>query len=204
MSDLVNDPGATRVGVGGAAPMNRRDALKRVAVVGGAAVWAAPGVQRLGMLAAHAVSPAPSPPPSPPPTSPPPSPPPTSPPSTSFAGISYIGLVFVCNGTTYRAKWQAQGGWNDIGGNNLPQCPTPTGWAGATVYPNAGAIGVSTVYIGGELYQVTFTLPMTCTASTGSGVAKGGNPNVPQTDGYCVAGVVGSDPRFITFTAQVS
>lgn len=191
MEEIVHSP--VRTGGDGAGPaMNRRDALRRVAVVGGAAVWAAPAVQRMGMLTAHAVSP----PPSPPPTSPPP----TSPPPT-FTGISYIGLVFVCNGTTYRAKWQTEGGWNDAGGSNLPQCPEPSGWGSAPVYPNPGAIGVSTTYIEGELYQVTFTLPPTCTSSTGSGVAKGGNPTNPNSDGFCIAGVVGSDPRVITFTA---
>jgi hypothetical protein len=198
MTDRSNVPTHVHARVEQDRTMNRRDALRRVAVIGGAAVWTAPGVQRLGMLAAHAVSP----PPSPPPTSPPPSPPPTSPPVEEFAGISYIGLVFVCSGKTFRAKWEEGNGWGDIGGSNLPQCPEPSGWAGATVYPYPGAIGVSTTYISGELYQVTFTLPSTCTASTGSGVAKGANPTKPQTGGYCVAGAVGSDPRVITFTAQ--
>lgn len=189
MNEIAQVPARRAGGDGAAAPMNRRDALRRVAVVGGAAVWAAPAVQRMGMLSAHAVSPPPSP------------PPPTSPPPTGFTGVSYIGLVFVCNGTTYRAKWQAEGGWNDVGGASLPQCPEPSGWSTAPVYPNVGAIGVSTTYIEGELYQVTFTLPPTCTSSTGSGVAKGGNPQNPNSDGFCIAGAVGSDPRIITFTA---
>lgn len=49
---------------------------------------------------------------------------------------------------------------------------------------------------------MTFTLPSSCTAADGSGVAKGGNPENSNTGGYCVARVSDPDnPRIIVFTA---
>jgi hypothetical protein len=101
----------------------------------------------------------------------------------------------------YKVKWE-NGGFVTPG--NLPQCPDPTGWDAATPYPNTSAIGVSKVEPDGELYQITFTLPPTCTSSTGSGVAKGGNPTNPNSDGFCVPATIGSDPRIVTFTAPAA
>lgn len=170
----------------------RREVLLRGAALGAALAVASPVVQGLGRVSAFAQG------------SPPPPPPP---PATGFTALSYVGLVFTCDGIDYRAKWEegeGSDGWGDIGGENLPQCPTPVGWSEATVYPDAGEIGVSTTYVGGELYQVTYTLPQGCTASNGSGAAKGGNPDNLRSSGFCVPGVVGDNPRVITFTAPTS
>lgn len=198
--------GAVVRGHGGPSDRNdkisRRDAMRRVALVGGAAVWAAPAVQRLGMVAAHAVSPPPSPPPtSPPPPPPPPPPTPTPTPTPGKIAISYVGLVFTCDGQLYRAKWE--GSWVDVSSlgqfDSLPGCPAPSGWTSAAAYANpGGTIQVSPTYDDGELLQVSFTLPEGCAFADGSGVAKGGNP---ESTGYCVAGSTSNGGRTITFVA---
>lgn len=188
--------GATRAGVndGRQGGLTRRDALRRAAVIGGAVAYTAPAVQRLGMLSAHAVSPPPPPPPPPPPS--------------TFTGVSYVGLVFTCDGQQYRAKWEEGGGWGDADGSNLPGCPAPGGWSSAPAYPSPAAIGVSTNYVDGELFSVTFTLPGapgTCHFESGAGVAKGGNPGNEQSGGFCVSGAVDpTDDRRITFTAPTA
>lgn len=194
---------------GGTVPsstLSRREAMRRMAVIGGATAWAAPAVLRVGMTPALAVSPVPPP---PPPTVPPP-----PPPVGTFTGISYVGLIFTCSGVTWRAKWETDGTkWIDVtsvGGTweGLPQCPAPAGWDTATGLPgpdfNAvpnkpGVIQVSPTYVNGELYSVQFTLPDSCTFQDGSGVAKGGNPTNPDSGGFCASG--DASGKVITYTA---
>ena len=164
------------------ATRSRRDILRQAGIVSVAAVWATPIVQTIGAVPAFATGT-----PSPPPPSPPPPPPPP------FYGISYVGLIFSCNGIDYKAKWEEDvAGFTDPGAT--PFCTTPSGWDTRTKYPNTGAIGVSTSYIDGELYQVSFTLPSTCTWADGAGVVKGATECVE-------GGVSGGTPLTITFTA---
>jgi len=166
------------------ARITRRVAMQRAAVAGGALAFAVPVVQRLGQMTAGAVvSPVP--------------PPPSSTPG--FHGISYIAFVFRCNGTLFRLKWEEGGdGFDDFDGNNLPGCTEPNGWANATPYANHADVVVNETVIGGELFSVSFTVPVGCTITDGDGVAKGANPNI---QGFCVTGVVSNSNRTITFTA---
>jgi hypothetical protein len=57
--------------------LTRRQALKRGAVVGAAAVWTVPAIQAVSLTSAHADSPSAPPPHNPPPHNPPANPPPT-------------------------------------------------------------------------------------------------------------------------------
>lgn len=175
--------------------LSRRRALQQAGVLAGAVVFAAPTVQRLALRPAAAVSPPPPPPP---------------PPEDGGKEISYVGLVFTCEGTTYRAKWE-DGGFTDVTSvgqwDSLPQCPPPAGWttatglAGGTV-PNKGPIAVTPAYNSkGELVEITFALPDGCQFQDASGVAKGGagTEGPGATNGYCVSGT--STGQTITFTA---
>ena len=178
--------------------LGRREALRRAAILGGSFVVAAPTVQRLAMGVGHATESAPPPPPEEPPP----------PEDEPFTAISYIGLVFTCNGTTWRAKWEEGKGWISVVSvsgkwESLPQCPAPSSWSSATglpgpshnTVPDKGSISVSTNYIGSELKSVTFQLPSGCVFQGSSGLAKGGGGDT----GYCVSGAV--DGTRITFTA---
>jgi hypothetical protein len=185
----------------GAVGIGRRELLRRGAALGAAMAVATPAVQALGRASAFAQTS---------PVSPPPPPPPPG----GFTGISYVGLVFTCSGTTWRAKWEADGTkWVDVtslGGpwEGLPDCPAPAGWDTATGLPGPGfnavpnkpgVIQVAPTYINGELYSVTFTLPDSCTFQDGSGVAKGGAPSQSNSGGYCAPGEASGN--MITYTA---
>jgi hypothetical protein len=177
---------------GGAVPadrMTRRQALRRAALVGGALVYTTPAVTRLAGTPAFAVG-------TPPPEPPPPEPPPPDEDEKVHA-ISYVGLVFVCNGTMYKAKWEEGKGW--VGPGNLPHCTNPDGWNGASSYPNPGSIGVSTTYVGGELHQVCFTLPDTCSFNSGAGGVVMGAGGDKTTQGFCVGPSISG--RTACFTA---
>lgn len=180
--------------------MNRRQALYRAAVVGGALVWAAPSVQHLARGMAHAeVSPIDEGPPPPPPPAPAP----------QYHGVSYVGFVFTCEGVLYKAKWERSAD-TFVDAGNLPHCTAPAGWGTAVKLagpshknvPGKGDILFATSFGDGELYSVTFTLPAGCSVSDGAGVAMGGGGG--RTDsGYCVGGTV-TAPNEITFTAEES
>jgi hypothetical protein len=197
-SDDRHDPGDVA-----AVEIGRRELIRRGAALGAALAVASPAVQALGRAAAFANT-------SPVPPSPPPSPPPPPRRPDRFTAISYVGLVFRCNGETWRAKWEDGEGWVDVTTlgrwGSLPHCQVPEGWSSATGLPGpsfdavpgaAGVIRVTPRYVAGELYSATFALPVSCTFERG--IAKGGNPSRPQTGGYCARGEASG--RAITFTA---
>lgn len=192
--DLPTEAG----GPSSAGQHTRRDVIRRAAILSGTAVWAAPAMQQVGMRAAAAVSP------------PPPAPPPPSPPS-EFYGISFVAFVFRCGSTLYKAKYDAERGqWEDVeSGDNtkgLATCDQIDKWAEAAPLPSPydappgkGAIDASPVTVGGEVFEVTFTLPASCTFSDGSVAVKGG-PDVGGDNGCSYPQV--QDGRAFTFVAR--
>jgi hypothetical protein len=175
--DLINEPDVNDTDAG----LGRRELLRRGAALGAAMAVAAPVVQGLGRVPAFAE---PSPPPPPPP-----------PPPTGYYGISFVGIVFTCDGVLYRAKWEEGKGWEEIGANTqLPSCEEPAGWLTAAAYQQTGNIGVAPTYDGKDLINLVLTLPASCTAAEGAGVVKGGQ--------VCMTGTVNAGPpTTITFVA---
>jgi hypothetical protein len=166
--------------------LNRRDALKRGAVVAGGLVWATPAIQALGLSAAHADDP----------SAPPPPPPP--PPQTGKIPSHAIFLVD-CGGTRYGLK---------LDGALFDKIASPSdkdflkklgfSWSNPTptvlaLFAGHGAPGVDP---NGELALV-LQVPAECSLVTGAAVVfDGGLQNCGNGDKYQNAKIVGDTVYF--------
>ena len=146
--------------------MNRREALRRALIVGGTMTVAAPAVQAVTAASAYAQ---------------------VSPPPGPMHAISFVAFTFVCNGTYYKAKWEAETGqWEQLGAgpNGLANCGQIDHWSTATPVTGPpynqtpmGPIQITTTPHPddpSEIGTATITLPAGCTFDDGSAAVKGG------------------------------
>jgi hypothetical protein len=177
--------------------LDRRTLLRRGAIVGAGMVWTAPTVQSFARPAFAGT--------------------PVDDDVEDFKGISYVGVVFTCNATTYRAKFDVDTGWADVQGSTkgqwkadghqgLPHCPKPAGWSTATGL-TGNTIGGEEVLradvtrVNGDVHQVRVTLLAdACDFGDGQGVAMGAGGDKTN-QGYCEAAVL-IDSHTIVFTAK--
>ena len=129
---------------GNQAGLDRREVIKRGAILGGV-VWAAPVIQSIGSPA-FAITPTPV---------------ETPTPTPEAQNMSFIAAVVTCNGITYRVKYEDGDGWDDEPGppDEHPSSCTPAGWSDATP-ENGGDLGFQ-VYVDDDGQWVLF-VPEDC------------------------------------------
>lgn len=134
--------------------ITRRTLLRRGAVVGGALVWTVPTVRSLSRPAFASEG---------------------SPEPTGHA-ISYIALVLECtDGTTYRAKFNTETGWEDDPGPTEPQKQDcyPDSYGKADMAVNGGDLGLEIAIDEADPSRATVTIPASFTY-TGGGEGDAG------------------------------
>lgn len=144
--------------------INRRDLLRRGAIVSGSLVWAAPAVQSFARpaLAQNGT------------------------PQPGEGAISYVALVLICGEEFVRVKYEVDTGW-DASPGKTPGCEPPAGWEGATK-AHGGDKGVT---VTGDAARLCFTIPSGCRFHSGVAMGAGGTMH-PSGKGFCVGGDVQS------------
>jgi hypothetical protein len=128
--------------------VTRRQALKRGAAVGAAAVWTVPAIQVVSLTAAHADSPS-----APPPHNPPPSKPPENPPVNPPA-------------TTPHTPPSSATPTTPTGGGSVP--PPAGGAGGGGTVPGKHTTG------GGQLAETGLSVPLVPTVAVAAGMIATG------------------------------
>ena len=161
--------------------MNRRDFVKRTAIVGGM-VWAAPAISTLGGRAFASTEGTPR----------------------DCVDISYLAVVITVDGTTYQFKIDSNGTCENAG--QTPKCESPNGWE-ERLSPNTGGCSLigsrflvdqtdpccwSVTVAGNETFSLT-------------GVAMGaGGDMSPSGQGFCASPTVSNGNRKYTFCSPAT
>lgn len=171
--------------------MNRRDFVRRSAVVGGTVIWAAPTIQSFASPAFAQ--------------------------STEITGFSYFAAVVECTDTItnevtlYRVKYEVDlATWECPAGSELPACEsmTPSGWDSAT--PSAPAnsgcadAGPFNIHISQSGTLVTFCVEATADHLVCDFTFNGGVHGVVKEAQNCTSGTLSNGDTCITFDESVT